>query len=312
MKPQLAEDAQLDKLIFPVIGQPKIDGVRAWNPAGTLLGRSMDPFKGFGVTEYFSRPELVGLDGEMIVGTNPASQDRLCSVTSGAMGKFKGVAEMADFHWWVFDDVSDPTKPYINRYYAAYARVDALCLPNIHMVPFEWVHSKEEALALMGRHIDEGYEGTIWRNPDALYKAGRATLKGQELWRSKPWAEDEMLVTAIIEGSTNTNEAKTNSLGRTERSSAQEGLVPNGQVGALQGTLIKDVYSPFTGKKLFEKGLLVTIGSGEMTVAEAIHFFQNQHEIVGHVAKFKHMTHGVKDLPRMGTFVSLRLAQDMS
>ena len=42
-KPQLAEDAVLDKVIFPCLVQPKIDGVRAMNLEGTLTGRSLDP-----------------------------------------------------------------------------------------------------------------------------------------------------------------------------------------------------------------------------------------------------------------------------
>ena len=48
-----------------------------------------------------------------------------------------------------------------------------------------------------------------------------ATQKGQELWRVKPWADAEILVTGVSEGEINTNEAKKNALGRTERSSAR-------------------------------------------------------------------------------------------
>ena len=48
-----------------------------------------------------------------------------------------------------------------------------------------------------------------------------------------------------------------------------------------------------------------------MTEAEAADFFENQHKIVGHFAKIKTMTHGVKDLPRFPTWESLRLKQDM-
>ena len=34
-------------------------------------------------------------------------------------------------------------------------------------------------------------------------------------------------------------------------------------------------------------------------------------KIVGHIVKFKHMTHGVKDKPRFPTYVSHRLKTDM-
>lgn len=99
IKPQLAEDAVLDKVVFPVLCQTKVDGVRAMNLDGTLTGRSLDPFEGFGITEYFSKPEFIGFDGEMTLGNLPNSPDRLCSLTTGAMGRFKGVTEMADLHW---------------------------------------------------------------------------------------------------------------------------------------------------------------------------------------------------------------------
>ena len=63
---------------------------------------------------------------------------------------------------------------------------------------------------------------------------------------------------------------------------------------------------------MFAAGLEITAGSGEMSVKEATHFFQNPEELVGHFAKIKHMTFGYKDLPRFPTFVSKRLAEDMS
>lgn len=311
MKPQLAEDAQLDLVRFPVIVQPKIDGVRALNLTGQLTGRSLDPFKGFGITEYFSRTEFIGLDGEMILGEKPNCTERLCSATTGAMGRFKGVTEMPNLTWWVFDDLNRPALRYADRYRELRARVARLKHPRVRLVPMYEVHGPNELKAFISQFAEEGYEGTILRSPESAYKPGRATLKGQELWRVKPWADFEILVTGITEGRMNLNEAKKNTLGRTERSSAKDGQVPNGQVGSIQGTLLEDFRDPITGKTLFKKGLAITAGSGEMTVEEAIHFFENPHLIVGHIAKVKHMTHGVKDLPRFPTFVSLRLAEDM-
>jgi DNA ligase-1 len=313
-KPSLAEDAILDKVVFPCYVQPKIDGVRAMNLGGTLTGRSLDPHEGFGVTERFSGSKFLGLDGEMTLGDKPNSEDRLCSLTTGAMGRFKGVTEMADIHWWVFDLVTDNTvgSIYAHRYAFAASRVEALNDPRIHLVLMVVCTNREELEAAIARFFAEGYEGTIIRNPQALYKEGRATKKGQELWRVKPWGDAEILVTGVTEGAMNTNEAKKNTLGRTERSSAQDGMVPNGMVGSIQGTMLKDFHCPHTKKLLFAQGLPVTVGPGKMTDIEAAYYFANQGEIVGHPIKFKHMTHGVKDLPRFGTYLSHRSKQDMS
>lgn len=315
VKPQLAEDAILDQVKFPCIVQPKIDGVRALNLNGTLTGRSLKPFEGFGITEYFSRPEFIGLDGEMTLGSKPNCANRLCSLTTGAMGRFKDVTEMPDLHWWVFDLIDENTrsKSYLRRYEMLSAYLEDLrSADRVHLVPMFMAMDVVELQGYIAGNFDQGYEGTIIRNPEAPYKPGRATQKGQELWRVKPWADAEILVTGISEGEINTNEAKKNALGRTERSSAKAGMVANGQIGSIQGVMLADFHDPFTGKLLFPKGLPVTVGSGEMTVAEAEYYFRNPNEIIGHVVKFKHMTHGVKDKPRFPTYMSHRLPQDMS
>lgn len=311
MKPQLAEDALIELVEFPCWVQPKIDGVRALNLQGTLTGRSLDPFEGYGITEFFSQPEFVGLDGEMTLGDKPNCTERLCSKTTGAMGRFKGVTEMADLHWWVFDYLPDPSIPYQSRYTLLTMKVAELNHPRIHLVPYVVVNNMAELNNAIAAFASQGYEGTIVRNPRAPHKEGRATKKGQQLWRVKPWADAEILVTGITEGMSNQNAAEKSTLGRTKRSSAKAGMVPNGQVGSIQGTLLADFHDPLTGTLLFAKGLEITVSPGEMTVAEAIDLFNHPEKIVGHIVKFQHMTHGVKDLPRFPGYKSHRLAQDM-
>lgn len=265
------------------------------------------------MTELFTNQFTRGLDGEVTLGADPTAP-LLCSLTSGAMGRFKGVNEVADLHWWLFDYITEETikLPYYERYDRLTYHLGVIGDSRLHLVPYDIIRTPEELVAVNARYLDAGYEGTIIRNPNALYKEGRATQKGQELWRIKPWADFEILVTGVTEGERNENEAKTNSLGRTERSSAKAGKVPNGQVGSVQGTLLADVYSPVTGKKLFDKGLPITAGSGKMSVKQATEWFTDQSQIVGHIAKIKFMSHGCKDLPRMATFESKRLPQDMS
>lgn len=320
MKPQLAADAVLEQMLFDAYGQPKIDGVRALNTTGQLTGRSLDPFEGFGITDYFSKPDFTGFDGEMTLGDVPNDPDRLCARTSGAMGRIyeEGkkvlLTQMADLHWWIFDCLDEHTRklPYAARWEAAERRVRLLQHPRLHIVPFEVVKDIDAAKAKISAFLDDNYEGAIFRNPNALPKEGRPSKKGQELWRVKPWQDDEMLVTGMTEGERNENEAKTNTLGRTERSSAKAGKVANGVVGNLKGTLLKDIRSSVTGKLLFPAGLAVTVGAGELTAQQRKHYFDNPHEIVGHVVKFKHLAHGTLDLLRMGTYISHRLPADMS
>jgi DNA ligase-1 len=313
LKPQLADDADLSLLQLPCWGMPKIDGVRGLNLSPTFTGRSLDPFEGFGITERFSGEQYLGLDSEATLGDD-ITAPRLCSLTTGAMGRFVDVTEMADIHRWVFDLDRQETlaMPYEERYFEAQAVVQALADPRIHLVPYVILESIEQVAAYVGQNLEQGLEGTIIRNPKALRKSGKPTKKNWEFMRVKPFGDFEILVTGLTEGAKNTNEAKKNSLGNTERSSSKGGLVPNGQVGSIQGTMVADVHCPFTKKFLFPKGMPVTISPGKMTVAEATDYWQHPEKIVGHYAKAQHMTYGVKDLPRSATFQTLRLKQDMS
>lgn len=319
MKPQLANDADLDTMQYPCWFQPKIDGVRGgqYSP-GKFTGRSLDAFKGFGVTKFFSNIEFANLDGEITLGASPTSEG-LCRLTSGALKAFDGVTQMADFHWHLFDYVNDDLKSlkYQDRYLLLCDRLIVLrsqgLAERLHMVPFTVVNSREEADAAVAKALNEGYEGGIFRNHQLAAKEGRPGKKEQQLVRVKPWITSEIMIEGVRQGEKNTNTAKTNSLGRTERSSAKGGMVPNGEVGSVYGRFIADVYHPFIpGKLLFAAGAPAEVGAGELTTKEAKHYWEHQDEIVGHIGTIKHLAHDVHEKVRMGTFVAVRLPQDMS
>ena len=316
-KPQLADDVNLDTLPYPVWGMPKIDGVRGLNPAGTFCGRSLDEFKGFGVTPMFSGKLTLGFEGEVTAGANPAA-DSLCADSTSAIGSFKDVTEAPNLHWWLFD-YSGPAQAnltYEERYKALAAYLGSTSFgamtQRLHLVPYRIINNKTEAEAFISKCLDDNYEGAIFRNPRSKIKPGRPGKSEQQYMRYKPWMDSEMRVTSVIEGMANQNEAKKNSLGNTERSSAKAGLVPNGQIGALMGVLLEDIKHPLNGSVLFKAGLEIKVSKGKLTTAQAKRLFQKQEDIVGHIIKFQHMAHGVKDLPRFGGYVSHRLPQDMS
>lgn len=322
IEPQLAKDADLKKLPYPVWGMPKIDGVRAMHTHGQHTGRSLDPFVGFGVTEFFSKPEFIGFDGEMTLGANPCAHG-LCGDTTGALARIYEedkktlVSKMADFHWWLFDLIVPVTMDltYAERYCVLKDELVTRGLadhPRLHIVPWTVILNEQGAAAFIDKCMDEGYEGAIFRNPWAKAKGGRPTTKGQELMRVKPWQSAEILVEGVVEGETNTNEKTTNTLGRSERSSAKAGKVKNGTIGTLYGPLVTDVYHPFNGKLLFPKGKVVTVPPGKMKAPQRKAWFEDQTQIVGHLATFDFMAHGIIDEPRMAGFVSKRLPQDMS
>lgn len=298
MKPMLARDWIESKVKFPCIVQPKIDGVRALCIDGKLVGRSLKPFANKYVTQMLSRPEFSGFDGEITVGTpEDRTSETLCRDTTSAMNRIEGEPVVT---WTIFDVVSN--KKYSDRIKEAYA-VDGPVY--IRVIGGSLVRNMKELLAYESQCLDMGYEGVILRDPDGLYKEGRSDSKMQ-CWRIKRFIEEEVLVTKILEGSKNNNEKKVNELGRTERSSHQENMQPNGEVGTIVGTLLKDIFHPVTGNVLFKEGLEVQVSPGEMTQDECKFYWNNQDQIIGKVIKFKTFPQGVKDKPRFPTFVCFR------
>lgn len=298
MKPMLARDWIESKVKFPCIIQPKIDGVRALCIDGKLVGRSLKPFANKYVTHLLSRPEFSGFDGEITVGIpEDRTSETLCRDTTSAMNRIEGEPVVT---WTIFDVVSN--KKYSDRIKDAFA-VDGSVY--IRVIGGSYIRNMQELLSYESQCLDMGYEGVILRDPVGLYKEGRSDSKMQ-CWRIKRFIEEEVLVTKILEGSKNNNEKKVNELGRTERSSHQENMQPNGEVGTIIGTLLKDIFHPVTGNVLFKEGLEVQVSPGEMTQEECKFYWSNQEQIVGKVIKFKTFPQGVKDKPRFPTFVCFR------
>jgi len=294
MKPLLAANYDEAKLNFPLIAQPKIDGVRGLTPEGRLVGRSLKTHANLFTTARFSEPQYAYMDGELTVG--PTNAEDLCRVTTGALNR---IAEEPNAIWFVFDDIRPHMldKPYEARLEALARRAEDL--PFLRVIESKVIYTLDDLLEYDSANLDAGMEGTILRRIDGVYKQGRSTVRVGELLRIKRFTEEEAVVDSIEEGNFNGNEAKKNELGRTARSSHQENMVPNGMVGAMQCTDVK------TGEK-------IKVAAGCMPHADRLHYFQNQAELIGQVIKYKHFPVGAKDKPRFPTFQTIRAASDRS
>lgn len=309
MKPLLARDWDQKKLVFPVGVQPKIDGVRGLTTEGGLTGRSLKKHKNVYTTNFYSRPEYAWLDGELAaeLETHP----ELCRITSSALSTIEGEPYTL-FH--VFDCLHKHviTAPYKDRYEYLADHLNSqhnrgLC-QNAKLVPMHIARSLDELLVWEDRWLAAGYEGLIIRNLNALHKEGRSSSLKCELWRIKRFIEEEALVVGLEEGEDNNNEAQTNELGRTFRTSHMDNKVPNGTVGNLQCKMLKDVI--YNGTLILSKDQIVTVSPGVLTLAERKYYWDNQDKIVDHVIKFKFFPKGIKDKPRFPTYQSHRSSED--
>lgn len=320
MKPMLAETWNPSKIKFPVIAQPKIDGVRALNMTGKLTGRSLKTFKNRYVTTRYGHSALIGLDGEMVAESHVHPD--LCRITSSALGTIAGEPYVL---WWLFDYVTIETKdePYQSRLLMLEDRLKEIMheapelYPHLRIMPSKVCHTMEELEEYDAQNLLAGYEGTCFRDPHGKHKQGRSSPTQGGLLRIKRFVDFEFTVHTIIEGEENLNEAQINELGQTFRSSHQENKVANGMVGAMLGTVLADVFDVHDGDKhnedklLFRKGEEVKVSAGCLTHDQRRHYFNNQDEFKRLVHKAKFFPKGIKDKPRFPTWQSFRNAEDM-
>jgi DNA ligase-1 len=282
LKPMLASPVNWDTCTFPKYVSPKLDGIRCLIKDGVAYSRSLKPIPNKFIQSKVSH--LHGHDGELIVGS-PTDHMVYRNTNSGVMS----VEGEPEFAFYVFDrwDVAGPWSVRFNQ-----VAVD----PIVVRVPHIAVHTTEDAIGMVDQYLSEGYEGGMLRHPDSIYKFGRATTKEGFLLKVKEWVTSEMIVEGMTERMHNSNEAKINALGYTERSTAKEGKVGLGTMGTLYG------HDMISGRR-------VEVGTG-FSDHERAEFWKTY--VAGLIVRYRAMKYsGGYDNPRMAVYEGIRNPIDL-
>lgn len=292
MKPMLACPAP-DNLRFPMLASAKLDGIRCTVWPDQPLTRALKPIPNKFVRETLQSARLPAVfDGELVVGPANAP-DVYTRTTSGIMSR----DGTPDFSLWVFDYVPGGSAPFHLRWGKLVDNTSALRAfhPWFRVLPHQWVHDAAELTVFEQRCISEGFEGVILRHPEGLYKHGRSTHKELGMVKVKRFEDTELEVVGAVELYHNDNEAMTNELGHTQRSTAKAGLRPAGVLGALvckwQDTTVE-------------------VGTG-FTAAQRAEFWSSRDSLPGRLAKAKYFAHGMVDKPRHPVFLGWRERDDL-
>lgn len=290
-KPMLAgkmkDDGDYDKITFPVITTPKLDGIRVLMKDGQLWTRSLKkPLPNIAIQDHAVHMFPDGIDGEIITYHDQArtQMKKLNQIASDVMSS--DGSPYWRFH--AFDDFTIPSLPYQERLVSLYEKVQGI--ERIEFVPPVRVQNKEELLALHAENVGAGWEGTMYRYPLGAYKYGRSTLREGGLVKIKDFLDDEATVIGFEELFRNENESKTNALGRSERSSHKAGMVAADTLGSLVCR--------------WNKGPDFNVGTG-FTMAERDEIWQNRDDYAGLKATIKYQTI-LKDKPEFPVFVAFR------
>lgn len=290
-KPMLATTVEdFNSLTYPLMASAKLDGYRAVCYDNKALSRSLKPIRNNYVRSQLeaNMDTLNSFDGELCLANLTENFSTVSSAISASDG-------YPDFRYVVFDYVGDGS--YQERFLS---RVKDALPAFVIVVPMQIANNFDELMAAHSKWTGEGFEGTMVRRFDGkdVYKAGRSTPSQQYLLKIKDFDDDEATIINFEERMSNQNEATTNELGRTQRSSHQENLVGRGDLGAL---VVKcDKYpEPFR------------IGTGFDDATRKL-IYDNRDEWLGKLIKFKHQTSGELNAPRFPVYLGLRSLDDIS
>lgn len=285
---------------FPVLASPKLDGIRAMVRNGVVVSRTLKPIPNRHVQKLFGRPELDGLDGELIVGS-PTDPNAMQATTSGVMM----TNGEPDVRYHVFDVTFMGDVGFNRRLDAAAIR--AAGQDRVHVVGHSVAKNQGELDDFEAWCLAEGYEGAMVRDPMGAYKNGRSTAKEGGLIKLKRFEQSEAVVVGFEERMHNGNVATVDALGHTKRTTHQANKTGLGDLGALVCSMSD--YNEATGYS--ENRVVFNIGTG-FTAATRAAMWANRDELIGKVVTFKHFAAaGVVDAPRFPVFVGFRHPEDM-
>jgi DNA ligase-1 len=137
------------------------------------------------------------------------------------------------------------------------------------------------------------------KDPDGFYKFGRASVKSRQLLKRKPFVDAEFKIVGWEPYYHNANEAKTNELGRTARSTAKSGMEV---VQDLVGALICQVSE--TDERTFN------VGTGfDMDTRGKLYKIRDS--LPKMLAKVKYFEQGkIGGIPELPVFLDLRYPED--
>jgi len=216
IKPMLAHKFNPDKAVFPALLQPKLDGVRCVFTKEGAFSRTGKEFKNVDhiketLKPLFKQYPYIKLDGELYNHKLKDDFEKIISLVRKTKPTFehrKEAEKLVQYHVY---DIVPLEDAFISPTYEE--RLDHLIdiiaqstydghflnFDHVKMTKTVYIENMDKAKKWHETFLNEGYEGSIYRNPDGFYKGTRswnlmkfkdfhdaeATIVGYELGKGK-------------------------------------------------------------------------------------------------------------------------------
>lgn len=269
-----------------IYASEKLDGIRCVIFGGIAYSRTLKHIPNLSIQAWAKENAevLEGLDGELIVG-NKNAPDVFTVTTSFVMSHDK----VQDFTFYAFDryNAYHPEDSWFPRFNSTYHMV----IPKVKYLEHFKMFDQESIDSFEAECLAIGAEGIMLRDVRAAYKCGRSGTKSPELQKVKRFCTEEFKIVGYEPLYINQNEATTNELGRTSRSTSKDGLVAVERLGALQ--------------LVTADGKEFSSGSGLNDTAR-VELWEKRESLIGQWASIKYFAVGDYNLPRFPVFRGIR------
>ena len=287
VRPLRAVAADLDKLRFPLLATPKLNGIRGMMIKGQLVSRNFKTIPNVRIRELLEPMLPDGVDGEIM-----CLEATLAETNSVVMSQD---APIDGVYFAAFDYVKDdPSKPYYKRMQDLKEARRSLRKHERMLVkgvfPIE-VRTLQDFFETEESFVEAGHEGIMLRDPDGPYKFGRSTVREQILLKYKRFHDEEGVIVGFKEKQQNNNKKEADAFGLAKRSHKKAGKVGTNTLGAFRVRM--------------QSGVEFDLGSG-FTAKQRDFFWENRKQIKGKHVTFKYQEILESGKPQFPTFVSIR------
>jgi len=269
---------ELDEIKYPVLASPKLDGIRCIMGDGIAFSRTMKRIPNKFIQDTLKKLNLHGLDGELMIDGD------FNNVQSAIMSGRH--IEESKFYYNVFDDFTNPTIPFKFRFEAANEKVKKLNDSRIRIVPHQKIYNKAEMEMYLRLCIESKYEGVIIRDPNAIYKNGRSTMKQGWMLKLKIFQDAEACITGFTELMHNDDTS----------THKKENMISGETLGAL---IVQ------------WRGKIFNIGSG-FSNEQRDEIWRNKDKYINKHVTFKYQELSKYGVPRFPIYKTIRHEEDMS
>lgn len=283
---------------FPLLGSRKKDGIRAVNWGGDLKSRSWLSTRSLFAQKSYGSLVYDGIDGELLCPLSEVWEDM--TLFHASQSRANTIDDIRHLEWHVFDIADFSTGiSYERRLDMLLRIVDKYPAPLLTVLEQRILRNYDDVLEYEQECVEKyNEEGIIVRRPDASYKAGRSTLRQGALMKFCRWERREAKIIGYAEQQQNTNVAELDNFGRTKRSTAKDGKVGKGVLGAW--TVDDERFGVFN------------IGGGPLLdAASRARFWKTRDQDLGSLLNYRFKPYGVKDKPRFPQAIGIRSREDL-